>query len=163
MITILRGSAPQPSGSSHWLPGFSLVLLLASLLVGCATGGKPVAVTLEGTKWQLVELNAEAVPESLASRPIDLQLDPNTHQVSGSSGVNRVAGGYQVAGKRISLGPLMGTRMAGTPQAMAFEAEYLKVLGRVDEWAIVDGRLELHAGQEPVAIYRPVFPEAGMK
>ena len=92
------------------------------------------------------------------SAPIDLQLDPATHRVSGSSGVNRIAGSYQIAGKRISFGPFIGTRMAGTPEAMKFESDYLNVLGKIDEWSLTDGKLELRAGPEIMATYLPVPP-----
>jgi len=132
-----------------------LAVILGALLMGCATGREMAAPPLEGTKWQLSQLNGSPVPAFLASRPVDLQLDATQHRVSGSSGVNRVAGSYQIAGKRISLGPLMGTRMAGPPEAMEFESAYLKALGRVDEWAMVDGHLELRAGPETVAVYLP--------
>ncbi len=136
----------------------ALTCVVGALLTGCATSREVVDKPLEGTKWRLSQLNGAAVPAILASRPVDLQFDAAQHQVSGSSGVNRIAGSYQLAGKRLSLGPLISTRMAGTPEAMAFESAYLKALGRVDEWVVVDGKLELLAGPEAVAAYMP-WPE----
>ena len=139
----------------RWATLGGLAVMLGVLLMGCTTG-EPPAPPLEGTKWRLSQLNGGPVPASIAARPVDLQLDAAQHRLSGSSGVNRVAGSYQIAGKRISFGPLMGTRMAGQPEAMQFESAYLAALGRVDEWAYVDGHLELRAGPETVAVYLPM-------
>ena len=145
--------------SSTWKNGFRyshLLLLMVSLAAGCAAPRfRPV---FEGTRWRLTEFDGRTVSALGVSAPIDLQLDPATHLVSGSSGVNRIAGSYQIAGNRISLGPFIGTRMAGTPEAMKFESDYLNVLGKIDEWSLTDGKLELRAGPEIMATYLPVPP-----
>lgn len=132
------------------------ILCFTAFLLGCATGTGPAAPTLESTNWKLLELNGKEVPGLFSERPILFQLDGAARRVSGSSGVNRFAGNYEIAGKRIKLGPLMGTRMAGVPEAMDFETAYLTALDRVDEWSITDRKLELRAGQEILAVYLPV-------
>ncbi len=132
------------------------LLFLSALAVGCATQQfRPV---FEGTRWRLTEFDGRNISALGISAPVELQLDPATHRVSGSSGVNRIAGTYQIAGKRISFGPLIGTRMAGTPEAMRFESDYLTVLGKIDEWSLTDGKLELRAGPEIMATYLPIPP-----
>jgi heat shock protein HslJ len=49
--------------------------------------------------------------------------------VSGSTGINRVHGSYTVVAGELRLGPLVTTRMAGPPQAMAAENRLLRLLG----------------------------------
>jgi heat shock protein HslJ len=49
--------------------------------------------------------------------------------VSGSTGINRVHGSYAVVAGELRLGPLVTTRMAGPPHAMAAENRLLRLLG----------------------------------
>ena len=136
------------------LPSF-LALILA-LAAGCATPQfQPV---FEGSRWRLVDFDGQTLSSMGMPTSVELQLDPATHRVTGTSGVNRIAGTYQIAGKRISFGPMISTRMAGTPEAMKFEADYLNVLGKIDEWSLTDGKLELRSGPEVMATYLPAPP-----
>lgn len=136
----------------------SLLALILALAAGCATPQfQPV---FEGSRWRLVDFDGQTLSALGVPTSVELQLDPTTHRVTGTSGVNRIAGTYQIAGKRISFGPVISTRMAGTPEAMKFEADYLNVLGKIDEWSLTDGKLELHAGPQIMATYLPVPPLA---
>src|SRR5450631_2426735 len=57
-----------------------------------------------------------------------LVLDPDG-TVSGSTGVNRFRGTYELAEALLEIGPLVTTRMAGSPEAMEVEQHFLSVLG----------------------------------
>ena len=58
----------------------------------------------------------------------------NDGSVSGNSGINRLASSLDLdalAKGQFKLAPSAGTKMAGSPEAMAFENDFLKTLGEV--------------------------------
>ena len=98
-------------------------------------------VEMEGGVWNLVELNGQAVVGG--GEVPTIQFDGGTHRVSGHSGVNRFGGVYEKAGEKLKFGPLMGTKMAGLPEAMQGERKFLAMLAAVTRWSVVDGELIL--------------------
>ena len=97
---------------------------------------------LIGTEWRV---------EEIASRGVLDDVHPTIRfgddgRVSGSTGVNRFTGTYELDGEQLTVGPLATTRMAGPPAAMDQEQRFLAVLGQpslvVDEatWIILRQR-----------------------
>ena len=75
--------------------------------------------------------------------------------VGGTTGVNRFHAAYTVDGEAIELGPIITTRMAGSPEAMDQEYAWLQVLGgRCLVWLDDEGRLVLDDGSTSL-ILRP--------
>jgi heat shock protein HslJ len=133
---------------------FLTCTLAAVLVVGCQSPSPQFAARatpLEGTNWTLAELSGKRFGAVAEQRPPTLRLDPATHRVSGFSGVNTFAGSYTLNGAALKFSPLMGTRMAGPPEAMATETQYLKSLSSVSAWRIAASTLELLAGDAVVA------------
>ena len=64
-------------------------------------------------------------------------------RVSGSGGINRLTGAYQLEGARLTIGPVATTKMAGRPDQMEGEQRFLADLGRVTRWSVDDGNLVL--------------------
>jgi hypothetical protein len=97
---------------------------------------------LAGTAWQLVSMPG-AEPAAAGTRgPLTLGFDA-TARVAGMSGVNRY-------GARVDAGPgwlrvsgAMSTRMAGPPEAMALESEFMSRLQRAGGWRADSERLRL--------------------
>lgn len=56
--------------------------------------------------------------------------------VSGTGGCNSYHGKAEIAGARLSFGPLAATRMACTPSVMAQEQKFFSTLDRVQAWRI---------------------------
>lgn len=119
---------------------------LAGLLgmVAAGASAQPV-VPAPGSAWRLVALvrdGEQQVPPALVSLEFVEQGG-----VAGSAGVNRYTGQVRVEpdGKlRWSARGLASTRMAGEPEAMAFEARYLHALMRSTSARVgEDGRLVL--------------------
>ncbi len=106
----------------------SLSLLLA--LGACAAGeGKPPAggeTPLVGTRWVLTKLGETNVAP--AEREAFLTLQASDQRASGYAGCNMFAGPYQLAGDKLSFGPLAMTRMACPPPGMAVEGGYANAL-----------------------------------
>ena len=109
------------------------IALLGLTLAACA--GKQSATTLEGTEWRLVQLDGRAVMPERNGRAAHLLLQPASGRATGSGGCNRFAGGYQLHGDNLEIGPLAATKMAclngGTN-----ETAFLESLERVRRWAM---------------------------
>jgi heat shock protein HslJ len=138
-----------------------LVLGVLTLVgaTGCQTGGPgPGNVTLAGTEWHLKELNGKAYVAGAGLRQPTLKFDPVKAQVNGISGVNRYFGGYELQGERLKFGQLGGTRMAGTPEAMELEHEFLKMLAQVNKWSIKGNQLELKQDRQMLATLTQPLP-----
>ena len=123
------------------LARLALVLgLVAALAAACGGDDDDAdAPSLEGTDWTLasgVDAPDDAVPT--------LTLDGGN--ASGFGGCNTFAGGYELDGDSISIGPLAGTLMACEEPKMAVEAAYLPALEAADAWAIEGGELVLSSG-----------------
>jgi heat shock protein HslJ len=94
--------------------------------------------------WQVSGLDADDVGESAPT----LVLDPGG-TVSGSTGVNRFRGTYELTEGFLELGPLVTTRVTGTPEAMEVEAHFLAVLAEplAVRWDYATLVLESDTGQ----------------
>jgi heat shock protein HslJ len=97
--------------------------------------------------WQVSSLDAGEVGDVGESAPT-LVLDPGG-TVSGSTGVNRFRGTYELAEGFLELGPLVTTRMTGTPEAMEVERLFLAVLAEplAVRWDYATLVLESDTGQ----------------
>lgn len=75
---------------------------------------QPVSKTppFVGTHWTLSRLGGKPVSATASPNPayLTFALEPNP-QVSGSSGCNRIVGGFDRSGDNLSFPPLAGTRM----------------------------------------------------
>lgn len=85
-----------------------------------------------GIEWQAVDIDGDEVAGG--GRPPVLQFGDDG-RVSGSTGVNRLAGTYTVEGDQLVFGAMVSTRMAGPPRAMATESRFLSaVSGPCSYW-----------------------------
>ena len=136
-------------------PFVSLLVAATLALSGC---GAPPAEDMEETEtpeppsavesaglvgsWTVVALDGEAV--DLAEAPtLEIAADGS---VSGFGGVNQFHTSLELTDGRIRFGPGASTRMAGPPEAMAFEQLYFERLGAIGTFEVSDGRLRLWAG-----------------
>ncbi|WP_167375036.1 META domain-containing protein [Prosthecochloris sp. GSB1] len=127
-------------------PLFSLLVLL--FLVGCSGSVRPdgrhAAVSLEGTRWMLVELGDRRIklsPES--KRKPHLLLGGTGRKASGFGGCNNFFGSYEVeAGDRIRFSNLASTLMSCP--SMKVERDFLKALELSDSYTVKDNTLKLY-------------------
>jgi putative lipoprotein len=125
-----------------------LLVILAILAAGaCAAqrGAGQAGETLVDRDWALAALGEPAGPIGPAARPPTLRLDSKEARASGFAGCNRFSGGYELAGARLTLGPLLSTKMA-CERGMDVERRYLDALGKVDAWRVEAGELVLRGG-----------------
>lgn len=104
-------------------------------------GARGVTHDLEGTRWVLVRLGDEAVSVSDNQREPFFVLEPGEHRVAGTGGCNRLIGGYELDGNRLTFQQLALTRMA-CPD-MKYENAFAKALEATATWTISGAHLEL--------------------
>lgn len=133
-----------------------LTLLIALLAMpACETGGGTHdtgdPVRLEGT-WTLSELNGAKVADRVqqGGKVPTFSFDGNG-KVAGTSGVNRYATNADMAALvrgQLDLSPIVSTRMAGPPDAMKLEVDFINALSEADSYRFADNALELRKGSE---------------
>ena len=141
----------------RFLAGWMFCLLASGLAVsGLAQSGKGEdkaatvgSVPLEKTKWTLVRLGRTPVKGDDLHRAPEIALDPESHRASGSGGCNRIMGGYELKGDKLTFARMASTMMA-CPGGMETERDFLKALGKVKRWKIAGQRLELMDGSGKV-------------
>lgn len=106
---------------------------------------------LEGKKWVLIELRANAIPLQQGAAAAFIRFDMETSMFFGNGSCNQFFGSYELkAGDRISFGNSGATMMA-CPD-MQTERLFLETLGQVDNYSIGANTLSLNkARMAPLA------------
>ena len=145
----------------RFVAGWSFCLLTSGLSVGgLAQSGKMgdpgaaesvagASVSLEKTEWKLIRLGRATVKWDDLHRQPQIALDPVSHRASGSGGCNRIMGGYELKGDKLTFARMASTMMA-CPGGMETERDFLRALGRVKRWKIAGRQLELMDGSGKV-------------
>ena len=114
---------------------------------------------LRGTYWKLVRLGDNPVAAATKQREGHLVFAADALRVSGSSGCNRVFGGFTLDGDRLSFGHMASTMMA-CPEGREQEKRFTEALTKVERYRIRGSHLELldatgavSARFEAVALY----------
>ena len=97
---------------------------------------------LRGTNWLLVAVGDKPVTVTDSNRAAHIILQPNSKQVAGSGGCNRMFGTYELNGDALRFTGVGATKMA-CKDGMDTEAEFLPLLSRVRQWKIAGQQLEL--------------------
>jgi heat shock protein HslJ len=98
-------------------------------LNGCGGAILPRA-TLEGSNWRIVAINDVPVaPTNAAAEGRVAELRFADGRMSGSAGCNRLSGSYSVADQRLTVGPVMATRMLCSEILMTREHAVIAILG----------------------------------
>lgn len=99
--------------------------------------------------WDFGQAGGKTVSSKLGQPSIEFFVDEK--KVAGTGGVNRFSGPAVFNGRKIKIGPLVSTKMAGSRDAMEQEDRVLKAVQSADRWRFSKGRLELLAGKLKVA------------
>jgi heat shock protein HslJ len=134
-------------------------MLIAGGVQGQSAKHKP-AVPLERTEWKLTWLGGTKIESGGPQQDPYIQLDPDSHRVSGSGGCNRLMGGYELEGNRLKFTQMAMSRMACIHGGET-ESAFARTLDQVTAWKIVGGKLWLlDADQHVVAKFSGVPPES---
>jgi heat shock protein HslJ len=139
------------------------VLVLLACGLACATdrgnsAAHPAPVSELFGNWILIDLpSAPGVSPAVFERPASLTLSAEG-AVLGNTGINQYRGDLDLAALEQGVfrpGPLITTRMAGSPLAMALEGVFLKALDEADGVRL-DGELLVltRAGEPSVRLRR---------
>jgi copper homeostasis protein (lipoprotein) len=110
-----------------------------------ATHASATSVTLENTKWKLIEIGGAPFAPTAGEHDVFIQLDPKEHRVSGQAQCNRVMGGYTLRDSSLTFTSVATTRMFCP--AMDDENAVLKALGGTTGYRLRGQTLELLAGR----------------
>ena len=131
-----------------------VTMLSVALLSGCGSSSTN-AKLLEAHAWRVTKLGDTSYGGSA-----DITTQFSAGKLSGGTGINRYSGTYEAKTANdisITLGPL--TRVAGTPDAMQAESDFLKALGAATSYAADDQSLTLFdAGGQSVVTYAVEIP-----
>lgn len=109
-------------------------------LVSSEVSGTLSIATLAGMEWTLVEVDNE--PLSIGVRPPTARFEGT--RIAGFGGCNRYMGGVTETGPGgMTVGPLVGTKMACPPPEMELEDRFLAHLAKVSRYTFLGGRLAL--------------------
>ena len=126
------------------------LILLSIAIIGCtnnqnknATSPTPPQLltsvdSISGNEYTLVEDdNSFAI-----SNPITIKFEND--KISGSAGINKFFGGYEMDEEgNITTKPFISTRMAGSPELMARENEFLSEISKIKNISTKDNTLVL--------------------
>jgi heat shock protein HslJ len=117
----------------------------------------PLPQALAGTAWQVVALPrfSLAPGTSLSLASLTLRFEEPA-RAAGNSGVNRFSAQVNADASQLRFVSPISTRMAGPPELMALESEFLVRLQAVSAWKIDGNRLRLSdaAGLELIVLER---------
>lgn len=102
---------------------------------------------LEGRDWKLIELGGNPIPPGGGN----LVLNGDGKRLSGSSGCNRLLGGYKLRPHSLRFTPTGLTRMACPESVMKQEQTFVEALKATTSHRIVGETLELRAGERALA------------
>jgi heat shock protein HslJ len=112
------------------------------------------APKLEGTHWKLVELGGNIPAGKAGEGDAYVVLNSDGQKLSGSSGCNRLVGGYKLQQRRLHFTPIALTRMACPEPLMKQEQAFVEALNATTSYLIVGDTLELRNGRRVLAKFR---------
>ena len=117
---------------------FCIAIFGAAITAGCTSQPEPAWVkqeleartdpkSLGGGKWVLVSMNSNG---AIPGANLSLEFGAN-NAVSGFGGVNRFSGTCTTSTGQLKFGPLVATKMGGSPELMKTEQAYFAALASV--------------------------------
>ncbi len=114
--------------------------------------------SLNGTSWTLKSYGPKSQQVSVAADiSVTMIISDSGQSATGISGCNRYSGSVVLDGKRITIGPTAGTRMACTPAKDVMERIYLGALAGTQTYRMTDDSLSIQYGNDEALSY-----EAGL-
>jgi copper homeostasis protein (lipoprotein) len=147
LVSVEGAIAQRPSMEESQPPRPTLVVERYVNVWPRETCGNTLADSpLRGTYWKLVRLGDAPVSAGTRQREAHLILANDALRVSGSSGCNRLAGGFELDGDKLRFSRVAGTMMA-CPEGMEQEKRFLDALAHVERYRIRGSHLDLQDAQ----------------
>lgn len=108
-----------------------------------------------GGIWRLIELNGQAVEETINGKVPFIQLQEEESRYTASAGCNVLAGSYELKAEQLRIRFTQGISTMMACENMELEAELSKVLEAVDNFTENEGILSLNkARMAPLARFK---------
>ena len=133
----------------------SPVALMMRRVSGRPAAPLPAGLPLVGTYWRAIELAGKPVPTTPANREAHL-LFATGGRVGGSDGCNRINGGYELTGDRMTFRQIAATQMACL-NPPGTERPFRDALAAAARFTLTGDRLELFDGD---GVRRAIFAAA---
>lgn len=134
--------------------GLSVVLLLSACQ--SVDRDKAASMTIEDAVWEMttyLSVSGTMDPKVHNSR---VYMEINDGTLSGNAGANGFFGKAELEGTSIKISPAGSTMMMGTPELMAQEGQFLKLLGLSVDYCMVGDELHLRDAEgETVLTFIP--------
>ena len=140
LMILMRKGTPKDTAGAMAAAAASSVAPAASQGPGSAAA-KPDS-PLRNTYWKLVTLHGKAVKAHDQQREAHIVFSASDDRLSGSSGCNRMMGGFEAKGDQLKLKQVAGTMMA-CPQGMEEETAFLNALLTVTGYRISAEHLDM--------------------
>jgi heat shock protein HslJ len=111
-------------GMSEWVYKDTVTVMVGKQEYKGCGGGIVPPESLDETEWRILSINGAAIAPDRQAR-----LDFNDGRMNGTVGCNRLGGSYEFLGKKLSVGPIMSTRMACPDPLGAQENAFVRLLG----------------------------------
>lgn len=104
----------------------------------------PAGWKMEDREWTLRWMEGKEIQ---AERPPTLKFVSTGNKVEAFAGVNRMGGSYRLEGSLLQVDPGAMTKMAGPPELMDLEQNFVRLLPLVNRRAVEEGELVLRRGE----------------
>lgn len=111
-------------------------------------------VPLESTHWTLTDLSSQHVPPAEGRQAAYLQFSADGHRISGSTGCNRLTGGYEQTENNLKFQPIATSMMACVGPASDQEEKFKAALGETSRFLILRDTLILLNGRAVLAKFK---------
>jgi heat shock protein HslJ len=119
-----------------------LITSMILLLSACANTTSAQHPPLQGSLWLITQTGGEKIQAVSDTNVPSLIFDEKLQRVSGSTGCNRIVGGYTLEGDKLRFRQMASTLMACI-SGMEQEDRILKALGTIERYRFVGDQLEL--------------------
>lgn len=143
-----------------------LLVVFACLISACESARignilKRDAPSLNGTSWTLASYGPKDRPITVvASVGVTLTFDETGQRASGKSGCNRYSASVTLDGRRITIGPTVGTRMSCAPECDETERNYLGALAGTSVYRITGDVLTIEYNDNEALVFEAGLPES---
>lgn len=140
---------------------YFLILVVILWLYGCKTANptepEAEADTVIDAYWMLLSLEGQSPQAPKNTRTAYIRLEEKKNKVKGFSGCNHFFGKYELNGDSLRFSDLGATRMM-CPN-IEQETKLMKVLGRVESYAIAGRILTFYQGKQAIATFKTGNPD----
>ena len=135
---------------------FLIALALTAIaLAACSTSTGGDTAVLENVTWVLEAYGKGGSTPVLEDVRATAEFNGEEGAISGSASCNTYAGGFEVKGSDLSVGPLAFTEMycTGPEGIMEQETQFMAALATAEGYQIQDGKLRISCADDQVLVF----------